>query len=176
MTWLTLAAAAVVPGYILLLCLLALKKKKDAFGAFVRGAKQGLRAAALVLPYMGGMLFAIEVFSASGAAQALSGLLYAVLGPLGFTREVLLFMVLRPLSGSAALGELARIYQAGGPDSLAGQMASVMMGSTETILYTLPVYFGVVKITKTRHALSASLIAMGVGYLVAAMLCGLLFR
>lgn len=164
-------AAAIIPAYILLLCLLALARKKDAYGAFIRGANEGMRAAVGVLPYMAGMMLAIEMFRTSGAADYVVSGLHTLLGGAGMPREVMLFMFIRPLSGAAALGELNHIFQQYGPGSPAGQLASVMMGSTETLLYTIPVYFGVVKITKTRHALAASVAAMIAGYIAASLFC-----
>jgi spore maturation protein B len=105
---------------------------------------------------------------ASGALELASGALAPVLGKLGLPAQLLPLMLVRPISGSAALGVGAELIEQYGPDSTLGRMAAVMLGSTETTFYTVAVYFGAVGITKTRYAVPAALCADFVGFLAAA--------
>lgn len=149
----------VVPLLLLVVPLLALAKKVRVYEAFVDGAQQGFSTAVKIIPYLVAMLVAISVFRASGAMQALAGLLAPFVRPLGIPPEVLPLAMMRPLSGSGALGLAAELIKVHGPDSLLGRLASTMQGSADTTFYVLTVYFGSVGIKKYRYAPAVGLLA-----------------
>ena len=104
-------------------------------------------------------MFAIGMFRASGAMDALTGGLRPLLSAIGFPPEVLPMAIVRPLTGSGSVGVLADLVKTFGEDSLIVKMAATMFGSSETTFYVIAVYFGAVGIRKTRHALPAGLVA-----------------
>ena len=111
---------------------------------------------------------AVYMLRASGALELLAAFLAPLLDRLGLPGELVPLMLVRPISGSAALGVGAELISAYGPDSHLGRTAAVMLGSTETTFYTIAVYFGAVGITKTRYAVPAALCADLTGFLAAA--------
>ncbi|MDR0841626.1 MAG: spore maturation protein [Christensenellaceae bacterium] len=157
----------VLPGLILLLIGYALLKGVQVYEAFVRGAAQALPLLVRILPYMAAMMVALAVFRQSGALAALIEFLSPAAGAVGLPGELVPLVLLRPFSGGAALALLQDVYAAHGPDSFAGYAASVMLGSTETIFYTISLYFGSVGISKTRHAVPVAILAGLVGVIAA---------
>jgi spore maturation protein SpmB len=156
---------------------LAVRRRVDLYESFVDGAKDGFTTAVTIIPYLVAMLVAIGVFRASGALDLLLDGVRNVTGALGVdTRWVdgLPTALMKPLSGSGARGMLIETMKVHGADSFAGRLASVVQGSTETTFYVLAVYFGAVKIRKTRHALPCGL-AADLGGIVAAILISYLF-
>ena len=113
---------------------------------------------------------------ASGGMELLSGFLAPVFRLFGIPPETAMLVLIRPISGSAALAVGAELMQEYGPDSLIGRTAAVMLGSTETTFYTISVYFGAAGIRKTRYAIPAALIADLVGFLMASLSTRLFFR
>jgi len=141
------------------------------YDAFVQGVGDGLRTAVQILPYLTGALVAVEVLKISGAMDVLTALLRTPLRLLGLDETLSTFVVLRPFSGAAALAALQDIFAQTGPDSTAARTACVLMGSTETVAYTLAVYFGSQGITKSRYTLPAALLCMLAGTVAASLLC-----
>lgn len=150
-------------------------RRVDVYGALVRGAGQGLETLARILPALVCLLTAVSMVRSSGLLEALAGCLAPVLGRLGLPPELLPLMLVRPISGSAALGVGAELIGTCGPDSYLGRVAAVMLGSTETTFYTIAVYFGAVGVTRTRYALPAALCADLTGFLAAAWAVRLCF-
>lgn len=143
-------------------------RRVDVYGALVEGAGGGLKTALGILPALVGLLTAVRMLEASGAMGVLERLLMPITGRLGIPAEVLPLMLVRPVSGSAALGVGAELIHRYGPDSLVGRTAAVMLGSTETTFYTLAVYFGGAGVSRSRYALPAALCADLAGFLAAA--------
>lgn len=112
---------------------------------------------------------------ASGALELATEFLAPVLGRMGLPAELLSLMLVRPISGSAALGVGAELIQTYGPDSYLGRVAAVMLGSTETTFYTIAVYFGAAGIVRSRYAIPAALCADLTGFLASAWAVRLLF-
>ena len=160
--------------FVLILGVGALRRVK-VYEVFVGGAKEGFNVAVKIIPYLVAILVAIAVFRASGAMEAFVSALAPVLRPLGVPPEVLPMVIVRPLSGSGALGVMTEGLKTHGPDSLIGNMLSTMMGSTETTFYVLAVYFGSVAVRKTRHALPAALLGDFAGLAMAIFICNLVF-
>src|SRR5579862_214379 len=147
-----------IPGLILFVVIYGVVKRVKIYEAFVEGAKEGFNVGVRIIPYLVAMLVAIGIFRAGGAMEILSSLLSPITKLIGMPAEVLPMAIIRPLSGSGALGVLSDIVKTHGPDSLIGRMVSVMMGSSETTLYVLAVYFGSVGITRTRQAVLGGVI------------------
>ena len=137
-------------------------KKKDVYELFVEGAKEGFRIAVTIIPYLVAMLTAIAVFRASGMFDLLLAGMEKILSGLGWDTgfvPALPTALMKPLSGSGARAMMIETMQTYGADSFPGFVASIVQGSTETTFYVLAVYFGAVKITKTRSALPCALLA-----------------
>ena len=150
-------------------------RRVDVYGALVQGAGQGLETLTRIAPALICLLTAVSMVRASGLLQALASWLAPFLGRLGLPPELLPLMLVRPISGSAALGVGADLINTYGPDSDLGRMAAVMLGSTETTFYTIAVYFSAAGITRTRYALPAALCADAAGFLASAWAVGVVF-
>ncbi|MBI5060132.1 spore maturation protein [candidate division KSB1 bacterium] len=164
-----------IPVILLLILGIGALKRVRVYESFVGGAKEGFNVALRIIPYLVAMLVAIGMFRASGALEFITSGLAPVLAPLGVPPEVLPMMLIMPLSGSGAQGVLAEGLKTYGPDTLLGNMLSVLNGSNETTFYIIAVYFGSVAIRNIRHALPAALIGNIAGFAVAVALCNLLF-
>ena len=157
-----------IPLLLSLTGILCLHKKENGYEILVTGAGEGLKLLFSITPALVILLSGISMLRASGALDAAARFLEPAVKALGIPGETVLLMLVRPISGSAALAVGAELIAAHGPDSLIGRTAAVMLGSTETTFYTLSVYFGSCGITKTRYALPAALIADLTGFLAAA--------
>ena len=164
-----------VPMTIALIALYAAGRRVDVYSALVQGAGSGLETLARIAPALIGLMTAVYMLRASGALELLAQALAPLMGRLGLSPELLPLMLVRPVSGSAALGVGAELISAYGPDSQLGRTAAVMLGSTETTFYTIAVYFGAVGITKTRYAVPAALCADLTGFLASAWAVRLCF-
>ncbi|MBI5215780.1 MAG: spore maturation protein [Ignavibacteriae bacterium] len=159
-----------IPGLVLFIVVYGAIKKVKIYTAFVEGAKEGFDVAVRIIPYLVAMLVAIGIFRASGAMDFLFMILSPITNFIGMPSETLPMALVRPLSGSGALGVMSETFKAHGADSLIGRMVSVMMGSGETTFYVLAVYFGAVGVTKTRQAVPAGIIADVVAILMSVWL------
>jgi spore maturation protein B len=142
----------------------ALTRKVKVYPVFVEGAKEGFQVAVRIIPALVAVVVALGMLRASGALEGLAGLLAPALSAVGVPASVLPMVLVRPLSGGAALGVVADVLRSDGPDSHAGRLVSVMAGSTETTFYVLAVYFGAVGVTRYRQALPAALLADLAGF------------
>jgi spore maturation protein B len=165
----------VIPLMLVGFPLYGLYKRVPVYEAFVEGAKEGFHVAVRIIPYLVAILFAIGMFRASGAMDALAGALRPVLGLIGFPAEVLPMAIIRPLTGSGSAALVADMINQYGEDSILVKMAAVMFGSTETTFYVIAVYFGAVNIKRTRHALPAGLTADFAAMIIAVWTVRLLF-
>lgn len=165
----------VVPLILLAVSLLALRKKENTYDLLLQGGAEGLKLVAAILPALVILLTAVHMLKASGAVELLSRLLSPVFSFFGIPPETAMLVLIRPISGSAALAVGADLMAQYGPDSLIGRTAAVMLGSTETTFYTISVYFGAVGIRKTRYAVPAALFADFVGFFMASLTARLFF-
>lgn len=147
----------------------------DVYSSLVQGAGEGLSTLVRIVPSLVGLMTAVYMLRASGALELAAQALAPLLERVGLDPELLPLMLVRPISGSAALGVGAELISTYGPDSRLGRTAAVMLGSTETTFYTIAVYFGAVGITRTRYAVPAALCADLTGFLAASWAVGLLF-
>ena len=168
-------AAWVIPTFLFIALVYAMIKKVDVFDTFVEGAKEGFSTSVKLIPFLVAMLVAIGLLRASGALDLFIDLLTPVLSRFNIPAEVVPLAIMRPLSGSGALGITAEIFNSSGPDSFVGRIASTMQGSTDTTLFVLTVYFGSVGIRRTRHALAVGLLADLTGFIAAITICTLVF-
>ncbi len=157
----------VVPLLLLGASLLALHRKENSYDLLLQGGAEGLKLLASILPALVILLTAVEMLKASGAMALLAGLCAPVFRLLGIPPETAMLVLIRPISGSAALAVGADLMARYGPDSIIGRTAAVMLGSTETTFYTISVYFGAVGVKKTRYAIPAALFADLVGFCMA---------
>ena len=157
----------IVPFLLLLASLLALHKRENAYDIMLSGAADGLKLLLTIIPSLILLLCAVSMLRSSGAVAWISRLLAPVFGFFGIPAETALLVLVRPLSGSAALAVGAELMAEHGPDSEIGRTVAVMLGSTETTFYTISVYFGAAGIRKTRYTVPAALFADFVGFLVA---------
>lgn len=164
-----------IPAIVFFIVVFGVIKKVKIYEAFVEGAKEGFNVAVRIIPYLVAMLVAIGIFRAAGAMEMLASLLAPVTNLIGMPPEALPMALIRPLSGSGALGVMSEIIKSHGADSLIGRMVSVMMGSSETTFYVLAVYFGAVSITKTRQAVPAGIIADIAAVLASVWVVNLIF-
>ena len=153
----------VMPALILLLLGYALCKRVNVYDAFTRGAQEALPLLVQVLPFMAAMLIAMNLFRSSGALSVLISWIEPLLHRLGLPAELVPLLVLRPFSGSAALALLQDVFDNHAVDSFLGLAASLMLGSTETIFYTVALYFGSVGVRKTRATVAVALLSGIVG-------------
>ena len=159
----------IVPLILLLATAFALRKKENAYNLLLTGGAEGLQLLITLVPALVMLLNAVSMLRASGAMEVLGNWLSPVFSFFGIPPETALLVLVRPISGSAALGVGAELMAEYGPDSLVGRTAAIMLGSTETTFYTISVYFGAAGIQKTRYTLLAALLADFVGFFMASL-------
>lgn len=145
-----------IPGMIVLRGMMA---RVDTDDAFLSGAKEGLRTGVSILPALTAMMLMLSLMRHSGLTEALSHTLAPVMNLLHLPEEVAPLLLLRPLTGSGSTAALREIFAACGPDSRAGQVASVLAASSETIFYTMTVYLSATDVRRLPWALPVSLAA-----------------
>lgn len=160
-----------MPFIILLIVAYGLIEKKKVFDVFLDGAKEGLSIILSIFPTLVGLFVAIGALRSSGIIDLIVNFLSPVLEIIKFPSEIMPLALLRPISGSSSIAIATDIMKNYGVDSNLGMIASTIMGSTETTLYTIAVYTSCVKIKKTRFVLVASLIADFVGIFVSVAVC-----
>lgn len=158
-----------VPGIIVGVSLYGMIQRTDVYGALLQGAAQGLEILRHILPALVTLLTVVSMLRASGALELLAQALAPVLSWTGIPPETVGLMLVRPISGSAALGVGSELITSYGPDSAIGRTAAVMLGSTETTFYTIAIYFGAAGIKKTRYAVPAALCADLAGFVFSAL-------
>ena len=158
-----------IPILLLVASLLALRKKENAYDLLLSGAADGLKLLISIVPALVLLLCAVNMLRTSGAADAISKFLSPAFSLFGIPPETALLVLIRPLSGSAALAVGADLMAQYGVDSTIGRTAAIMLGSTETTFYTISVYFGAAGIKKTRYTIPAALIADFVGFFMASL-------
>ncbi len=164
-----------IPAIFIIIILAAIFKKVKAYDLFIDGAKDGIDTVIRIIPSLVGLLVAVGVFKSSGALDLLILLLRPVIDLLGMPPEVAPLALLRPISGSASFAFVTEIIKAFGPDTYEGRVAATMMGSTETIFYTLAVYYGSVGIKNIRYTLVAAIMADIISVIASLWACRFIF-
>ena len=159
----------IVPILLFSVSAIALRKKENAYSIMLQGAEDGLKLLMSILPALILLLTAVYMLRASGAVEIISSFLAPAFRLFGIPPETAMLVLIRPISGSAALAVGAELMAQYGVDSEIGRTVAVMLGSTETTFYTISVYFGAAGIQKTRYTIPAALLADFVGFFMASL-------
>ena len=152
-----------IPLIILIITLNGILEKQNIFDTFIEGAKEGINIIIGIFPTLIGLFVAIGALRQSGVLDMVISMLSPITNIFSIPKEIMPLAILRPISGSASTAIAVDIMKIYGVDSLIGQIASTLMGSTETTIYTIAIYTSIVKIKKTRLVLLAGLIGDLVG-------------
>lgn len=164
-----------LPVILLLILTMGLVKKVPLYETFTEGAKEGFKVSVNIIPYLVAIIVAISMFRASGIIEMIGEVLQPLLAHFNVPADTIPIMLVRSLSGSAALGVFSDIANTLGPDDYATKLSAVMVGSSETTFYVLAVYFGAVGISKLRYALLVGLLADFIGIVSAILVCNMMF-
>ncbi len=164
-----------VPLVLFFAMALTLGKRENVYELMLQGGAEGLKLLLSILPALVILLTGVHMLKASGAMELISRFLAPVFSLFGIPPETAMLVLIRPISGSAALAVGADLMAQYGPDSQIGRIVAVMLGSTETTFYTISVYFGAAGIQKTRYAVPAALFADFVGFFMASLTVRLLY-
>ena len=154
---------------------MGLLMKQDVYDDFITGAKDGFKIVLDILPTLIGLMVAIGILRASGVLNGLAGILQPITSFFHFPSELVPLVIIKMFSSSAANSLLLDIFKEHGPDSYLGRLASMIMSSTETIFYTLAVYFMAAGVKKTRYTLVGCLVAMISGVVASTIITNLVF-
>lgn len=163
-----------IPFSILMILVYGLLEKTKVFDTFLEGAKEGIEIVIKIFPSLIGLFVAIGALRGSGILDLVVQAISPLLQILKIPSEIMPLALLRPISGSASMAVATDLMQQYGVDTFIGNIVSTIMGSTETTLYTIAIYTGVVKIKKTRFVLGAALIGDIVGMLVSVIIWNIL--
>lgn len=172
---LNLISISIIPAIITIILVHGYIKGINLYDVFVDGAKEGFKTAVKIMPYLIAIFVAIGIFKKSGAMELLVSIFSPVTELAGVPKEVVPLIIMRPISGSGSLAVVQDIITTYGADSFIGRVASTMMGSAETIFYTMAVYFGAVGIKNSRHTLTAAMISHVAAVLASVFVCRLVF-
>lgn len=162
----------IIPTIIFYIVAYGLSNRCNVYEDFIKGAKDGFHTVIRIMPTLIGLMVAVGVLRASGFLEFFGGFFSGVAGRLGFSAELVPLMLVKMFSSSAATGLVLDIFKNHGPDSLIGLTTSIMMSCTETIFYTMSVYFLAAKVTKTRYTLKGALLATVAGIAASIVLAG----
>lgn len=162
----------IIPVIIFYIVAYGISNRCNVYEDFIKGAKDGFHTVIQIMPTLIGLMVAVGVLRASGFLEFFGGLFSGVAGRLGFSTELVPLMMVKMFSSSAATGLVLDIFKNHGPDSLIGLTTSIMMSCTETIFYTMSVYFLAAKVTKTRYTLKGALLATVAGIAASIVLAG----
>ena len=162
----------IVPMVIFGIVCFGVLKKVEVYDTFVKGAKDGFATVLKIMPTLIGLMVAVGVLRASGFLDFLAGLMQQFTGKIGFPGELVPLTLVKMFSSSAATGLLLDVFKEFGTDSYIGLIASISMSCTETIFYTMSVYFMAAKVTRTRYTLAGALFASLAGLAASVVLAG----
>lgn len=166
----------ILPTVILLIVAIGLGRRKDVYALFIKGAEDGFMTVIKIMPTLIGLMMAVGILRASGFFDLLSIIITPVVKVLALPAEVVPFLLIKMFSSSAATGLALDLFKNYGTDSYIGTLVSLAMSSTETVFYTMSVYFMVVKIRKTRYTLTGALVAtvsgIAASVVLALWMCG----
>lgn len=165
----------IIPLLVVVIILYGYKKRINIYDSFLTGAKEGLISTFNIFPSLIAMVFAINIFLKSNFIEFALGFLNPVFKMLSVPLEILPMALLRPISGSSTLVIMNNLFATHGPDSLIGRLASIIQGCTDTTFYVMSLYFGSVKILKTRYALKVGLFADLCGIIASLVIVKLFF-
>jgi len=170
MNFLIFLSTYIIPFILFYVIGTGLLKKRNVYETFIKGAVDGFHTVIKIMPTLIGLMVAVGVLRASGFLDLISNILGNILQYVGFPAELVPVTIVRMFSSSAATGLVLDIFKQHGPDSFLGRTCSIMMGCTETIFYTMSVYFMTAKVKKTRYTLAGALIASFTGIVASIIL------
>jgi spore maturation protein B len=175
MSWMLFLSNMIVPFTFAGILMYAFSRKMPVYDHFVAGAKDGFGTVMQIAPTIIGLMVAVGMLRASGALDLLSMAIAPAAEPLGYPSEAVPLTLMRLVSSSASTGLLLDLFEKYGPDSFLGRFISIMMSCTETVFYTMSIYFMYIKVTKTRHTLTGALLANLVGVIASLWLTNYLY-
>lgn len=163
-----------IPALIFYIVAMGLSQKKDIYACFTKGAKEGMKTVVGIVPTLIGLMIAVGVLRASGFLEFVGGILGNLIGRIApsFPNELISLFVVKLFSSSAATGLALDIFKEYGTDSFAGLTTSLALASTETVFYTMSVYFMAAKVTKTRWTLAGALLSTIAGLVASVAIAG----
>lgn len=164
----------IVPFLILSIIVYALLRGTDVYDTFIKGAHDGFLTVIKIMPTLVGLMVAVGILRASGFLDFVSGIIGQFTAHVGFPGDLVPLTIVKMFSSSAATGLLLDIFKEHGTDSYIGLIGSISMSCTETIFYTMSVYFMTAKVTKTRYTLTGALLATAAGLIASVVLAGML--
>jgi len=165
----------IIPLFVLSIILYGVKKKVNVYDTFLIGAKEGLIMVFHIAPTIIAMVFAVNIFLDSRFLEGVLSFLRPLLQMADIPIDILPMALLRPISGTASLAIMNDIFIHFGPDSFIGRLASTLQGCTDTTIYVLALYFGSIKVTKTRYSLPVGLFADLCGIIAAFIITSIFF-
>ena len=172
MTIMTRMSDIIIPMVIFFVVGYGLVSGVKTYETFLKGAKDGLKVVIDIMPTLIGLMVAVGVLRASGFFEFLGVWLQPVTEAVGLPSQILPLLIVKLFSSSAATGLVLDIFKTNGPDSYAGMVTSILMSCTETVFYTMSVYFLAAKVTKTRYTLTGALLATLAGTVASVILAG----
>ena len=172
MKFLMFLSDMIIPLILFYILGFGLLMKRNIYEDFVKGAEDGLKTVVKILPTLVGLMVAVGILRASGFLDLVEQAISSFTNAVGFPSRLVPVTIVRMFSSSAATGLLLDIFKECGTDSFIGRVASIMMSCTETIFYTMSVYFIAAKVKKTRYTLAGALLATFAGILASVMLAG----
>lgn len=165
----------IIPVIFLLIVIYGMIKGRKVYEWFLEGAKEGLTVCLKIFPALLAMMIAIKIFKDANLLNLLNDFMEPLVSFIDLPKEIVPLVLIKPLSGSGALGIYTELINTLGPDTRAGLISSVIMGGTETIFYTITVYFGAVGIKKIRHTFWAAFMADLIAIIMAILMVGIFF-
>ncbi|MCL2216481.1 MAG: spore maturation protein [Defluviitaleaceae bacterium] len=175
MNWMLFLSDMIIPLTFAGILMYAFSRRVPVYDHFIVGAKEGFYTVLHIAPTIVGLMVAVGMLRASGAFDLLGGLIAPLTERMGYPTETVPLTLMRLVSSSASTGLLLDIFENYGPDSFIGRFTSIMMSSTETVFYTMSIYFMSVKITKTRFTLAGALFANFLGVALSLMITRYLY-
>lgn len=175
MRFITLISDMLIPIVFVYILFYGYAKNVDIYKSFADGAKDGFFVVLDIMPTMIGLMVAVGILNASGTLELLTKLVKPIAALIGYPAEVVPLTFMRLVSSSASTGILLDLFKTYGPDSFTGRFVSVMMSCTETVFYTMSVYFMAVKVTDSRYTLAGALVANFAGIAASLWVCRLMW-
>lgn len=160
-----------IPSIFTVVIVYGLYKHTSIYDCFVEGAKDGLKSAVEMMPFIIAIFVGIEALVSSGAMTFFEGFLAPVFSLLHIPEELISLIILRPVSGSGSLVLMEKVMADNGVDTYIGQCAGIMVGTCETVFYVLALYFGVTAVKKMRHSFAAGIVGYVVSVLASVYIC-----
>lgn len=164
----------IIPVIIFYIIAYGIAVRTNVYEEFIKGAKDGFHTVIQIMPTLIGLMVAVGVLRASGFLSFIGELFAGVTQQFGFSSELIPLILIKMFSSSAATGLVLDIFKNHGPDSLIGMTTSIMMSCTETVFYTMSVYYMAAKVTKTRYTLTGAIFSTITGVIASIILAGMI--